>query len=81
LLLLIRGVQLSIRSPDTFGGLFIIGIVIMIASQSFLNIASMLGLFPLSGLPLLFISKGGTALFFTLFAIGIIFNISKHKKV
>jgi cell division protein FtsW len=66
LILLIRGLQLSNRSLDTFGGLVMVGIVIMIFSQSFLNISSMLGLFPLSGLPLLFISKGGTALFFTL---------------
>ena len=76
--LLVRGVQLSTKSLDTFGGLVMLGIVIMIVSQSFLNIASMLGLFPLSGLPLLFISKGGTALFFTLFATGIIFNISRY---
>lgn len=78
--LFVRGIQLSARSLDTFGGLVMIGIVIMIVSQSFLNIASMLGLFPLSGLPLLFISKGGTALFFTLFAVGIIFNISRYQQ-
>jgi cell division protein FtsW len=78
--LLFRGVQLSNHSLDTFGGLVMLGIVIMIVSQSFLNIASMLGLFPLSGLPLLFISKGGTALFFTLFATGIIFNISRYQQ-
>jgi cell division protein FtsW len=78
--LFIRGIQLSNRSLDTFGGLVMLGVVIMIVSQSFLNIASMLGLFPLSGLPLLFISKGGTALFFTLFAVGIIFNISRYQQ-
>lgn len=80
LILLIRGLQLSGKSLDTFGGLVMVGIAIMIFSQSFLNIASMLGLFPLSGLPLLFISKGGTALFFTLFAVGIMFNISKYQQ-
>jgi len=79
-ILFIRGIQLSNRSVDTFGGLVMLGIVILIVSQSFLNIASMLGLFPLSGLPLLFISKGGTALFFTLFATGIIFNISRYQQ-
>lgn len=78
--LFVRGIQLSNRSLDTFGGLVMLGVVIMIVSQSFLNIASMLGLFPLSGLPLLFISKGGTALFFTLFAVGIIFNISRYQQ-
>jgi cell division protein FtsW len=78
--LLIRGIQLSCRSLDTFGGLVMLGIVILMVSQSFLNIASMLGLFPLLGTPLLFISRGGTALFFTLFAAGIIFNISRYQQ-
>lgn len=78
--LFVRGIYLSNHSVDTFGGLVMLGIVILIVSQSFLNIASMLGLFPLSGLPLLFISKGGTALFFTLFATGIIFNISRYQQ-
>jgi cell division protein FtsW len=78
--LFIRGIQLSNRSVDTFGGLVMLGIVILITSQSFLNIASMLGLFPLLGTPLLFISRGGTALFFTLFATGIIFNISRYQQ-
>jgi cell division protein FtsW len=46
-----------------------------------MNIAAMLGVIPLSGLPLLFISHGGTALFFTLLATGIMFNISRYQKI
>ncbi len=79
-LFLISGLRIARRCKDDFGRLTALGLVIMIVSQSFLNIASMLGLFPLSGLPLLFISHGGTALFFTMCAVGIILNISKNDK-
>ena len=78
--LLIQSVRISLLSKDSFGGLLILGIAILIVSQSFLNIASMLGIFPLSGLPLLFVSHGGTALLFTLAASGIMLNISRFKK-
>lgn len=76
----IRGIQLSYMVKDTFGGLLMLGLAIMIAAQSFFNMGAMLGIFPLSGLPLIFISHGGTALFFSLFAIGIMLNISRHIK-
>ena len=78
--LLIQSIRISLLSRDSFGGLLILGIAILIVSQSFLNIASMLGIFPLSGLPLLFVSHGGTALLFTLAASGIMLNISRFKK-
>lgn len=78
--LLIRGFQISLNSKDSFGGLLVLGLVILIVGQSFINIASMLGIFPLSGLPLLFVSHGGSALFFTLFASGIILNVSRFQK-
>ncbi len=80
LILAFRGIYIAQKSPDTFSGLLVLGIVILIISQSFVNIASMLGVIPLTGLPLLFISKGGTALFVTLFSVGIILNVSKYKR-
>lgn len=73
-----RGFRIAGKSPDHFGGLLVLGIVILIVSQSFINIASMLGVFPLTGLPLLFVSYGGSALFFTLLSVGIILNVSKY---
>ena len=76
----LRGFRIAARSPDTFGGLLVTGIVILIVSGSFMNIASMLGVMPLSGLPLLFVSHGGSAMMFTLFQVGIILNISKFRK-
>lgn len=79
-LFLLRGYKIGILSKDPFGMFLAIGIVTMIVTQSFVNIASMLGLIPLSGLPLLFMSHGGTALFFTLSATGIVLNISRKTK-
>ncbi len=75
-----RGLKIATKAPDYFGGLLIVGIVILITSQSFINIGSMLGVFPLTGLPLLFISHGGTAMLFALGSVGIILNISKYRK-
>ena len=74
-----RGFRIASVSTNNFGRLLAVGIVILIISQSFINMASMLGIFPLTGMPLLFVSQGGTALFFTLLEVGIIFNISKYK--
>lgn len=76
----IRGYRISSKSPDSFASLAVVGLVTMIITQSFMNIASMLGVIPLSGLPLLFVSHGGTALLFTLVSVGIIFSISRYQK-
>ncbi len=75
-----RGLKIASRATDSFGGLLVVGLVILIASQSFVNMGSMLGIFPMIGMPLLFVSKGGTALLFTLVEVGIILNISKYQK-
>jgi cell division protein FtsW len=76
---LIRSVKVSFRSPDAFSRLIVMGIAILIVIESFMNISSMLGIIPLSGMPLLFVSHGGTALIIILGATGIIANISKYK--
>ncbi len=76
-----RGLKLANQSPDVFSRLLVIGIVILITVQSFLNIAAMIGVIPVSGSPLIFFSQGGTALFFTMAEIGILINISKYRKL
>ena len=73
----LRGFHIAARAPDRFGGLTVVGIVILIITQSFLNIASMVGLVPLTGEPLVFISHGGTALLFALAGVGMVLNISR----
>ena len=52
----------------------------LLAGQAFINIGAMLGLLPLTGVPLPFISHGGTALLFALIEVGIILSISRHNK-
>jgi cell division protein FtsW len=76
----LRGLRIASRSPDLFGGLLVVGIVILIISQSFINIGAMLGVLPLTGVPLVFISHGGTALFFALAEIGIVLNVSRFVR-
>ena len=76
-----RGLKVASLAPDIFSRLLTIGIVILITIQSFINIASMIGVLPLTGAPLIFFSQGGTALFFTLAEIGMIINISKYRKL
>lgn len=75
-----RGYRIATHAPDLFGMLLIVGIITTITVQALLNISSMLGIAPLSGLPLPFISHGGTALLATLAAVGIVLNISKYQK-
>jgi cell division protein FtsW len=77
--LALRGLFIASYTPDRFGGLVVIGIVILITTQSFINIGSVIGLFPFTGEPLTFISHGGTSLLFTLASVGIVLNISRYK--
>lgn len=76
----VRGLLVARKAPDMFSGLLSVGIVILIVAQSFANIASMLGLIPLTGVPLVFVSHGGTALLFAFLEIGVLLNISKNSK-
>ena len=73
-----RGLALAKRSQDKFYQLTAAGITVWIISQAFINIGSMAGLLPLTGIPLPFISYGGSALIAELVGIGIVLNISKH---
>lgn len=79
MLFAMRGLWIARRSPDLFSGLLASGLVILITLQVFMNIASITGLFPLTGVPLVFMSQGGTSLAISLGAIGIILGISKYR--
>ncbi|MHB8651797.1 MAG: putative lipid II flippase FtsW [Minisyncoccota bacterium] len=79
LLLGVRGLMIARYAPDQFSGLLTVGIVILMVSQAFLNITSMLGIFPLTGVPLPFVSHGGSALLVVLAGAGIILNISRFR--
>ncbi len=75
-----RGIYIARRAPNQFARLLVSGIVILIVVQSGMNIASILGLMPLTGLPLVFVSHGGTALLISLSACGIILQVSRYIK-
>ncbi len=80
ILFAMRGLWIARRAPDLFSGLLASGLVILISLQAFMNIASITGLFPLTGVPLVFMSQGGTSLLISLAAVGIILRISKERK-
>lgn len=75
-----RGYRIATHAPDLFGMLLVVGLITLVSAQVFLNIAAMLAIAPLSGLPLPFISHGGTALFVTLGSIGIVLSVSRYQK-
>lgn len=76
----ILGLRIASRAPDVFGGLLAVGLVILIVGQSFFNMASTVGLVPLSGLPLIFVSHGGTALAVSLAEAGVLLSISRRMR-
>ncbi len=79
--LVARGMVIAGNSRDLFGGLIALGFSVLIMLQVFINVAAMLGIIPLTGLPLPFVSHGGTALVAVLLMCGLILNIAAHKKV
>lgn len=76
----LRGIKIAKNAPDEFGKFLAVGIVSWIAVQAFINIGAMLSLLPLTGIPLPFVSYGGSALLVSLAAVGILVNISRQGK-
>lgn len=80
LVLGLRGFGVAARAPDLFGGLLAVGISTYLVGEAFINIAAMLALAPLTGVPLTFISQGGSAMLVSLGTAGILLNISLKRK-
>lgn len=78
--ILLRGVRIARRASDRFGRLLVVGIVAWLSLQSFINIGAMAGLLPLTGLPLPFVSHGGTALAAALWGVGAVLSVSRYSK-
>ncbi len=74
-----RGMKITEKVSDRFGKLLAGGLTIWLGSQAILNLGAMVSLVPLTGVPLPFISYGGSALIIDLTAVGILINISKHR--
>ncbi|WP_156290553.1 stage V sporulation protein E [Oceanobacillus salinisoli] len=81
LLLLWRGIKVSLEAPDLFGRLLALGIVSMLAVQAMINISVVIGLIPVTGITLPFLSYGGSSLTLTLCSVGILLNISIYSKI
>lgn len=77
----LRGYKIATRMKDNFSKYFITGAVTLIITQSFINIGSMLGILPVVGMPLVFVSQGGTALMINLCIVAIILDMSTSAKV
>jgi cell division protein FtsW len=77
-LVLWRGLRAAWKAPDAFGTFLAAGLTVGIVLQAFINISVVLGLLPTKGIPLPFISAGGSSLVFTLLAVGLVLNVSQH---
>src|SRR5690625_1722216 len=81
ILLLWRGINIALAAPDQFGRFTAFGIISMLTIQVMINVSVVIGLIPVTGITLPFLSYGGSSLMLTLCSIGIVLNISMHAKV
>lgn len=74
-----RGFRIALHAPDGFGRLIATGVTVYVVAQAFLNIAVVTNLVPFTGIPLPFISYGGSSLSVTLVALGLLLNVSRQQ--
>ncbi len=79
-LIVLRGLYISWKCKDAFGALMALGISSMIAIQAFINLGAMSGLLPITGVPLPFVSYGGSSLLIMMISVGILNNIARKVK-
>jgi cell division protein FtsW len=72
------GLRAATSSPDRFGGLLALGLVAWVGAETFINVGAVVGVLPVTGIPLPFISFGGSSLVITLVAAGILINIARQ---
>lgn len=77
-LLALMMLRVATHAPDAFGGLFVAGMLIWIIVQAAVNVSAVTGLVPLTGVPLPFVSYGGTSMVSLLAGLGIVLNVAKH---
>ena len=78
--LMVKGFQVALQCPDDFGRNLAFGLTTIISLQSFFNIGVVTGLLPTKGIPLPFISYGGSSLVMNVFMVGVLINISNHNR-
>jgi rod shape determining protein RodA len=80
-IVLLRALRIAARADDQFGMLVASGIAIWFAVQAFINIGMTIGIMPVTGLPLPFVSYGGSAMFADMIAIGMLQTVNRHRSV
>ena len=75
-----RGIRTALRTQDNFGKFLAVGITSMVVVQAFINISVVLGLMPTKGIPLPFVSYGGSSLFVTLACVGVLLNVTRQAE-
>jgi cell division protein FtsW (lipid II flippase) len=76
-----RGLRIGLRTSEPFGAYLALGITLLLATQTLVNLGVVTGLLPTKGLPLPFVSFGGSALLMTMLSTGVLLNISQHAHV
>jgi cell division protein FtsW len=76
----VLGTRAALRAPDRFGTLLAAGVTAWVVGQAAINIGAVIGLLPVSGIPLPFVSFGGSALVFTMIAAGILGNVARQAR-
>jgi cell division protein FtsW len=75
------GLRAALRAPDRFGGLLAVGLVAWIGAETIINVGAVIGILPVTGIPLPFISYGGSSLVVTMVASGLLVSIARHERV
>jgi cell division protein FtsW len=76
----VAGVRIAMRAPDRFGMLLATGITTWFLVQAFLNIGQAVGTLPVMGVPLPFVSSGGSSLVVSMVAVGMLLNIARQAR-
>jgi cell division protein FtsW len=79
--ILFRGMRIARTEPDSFASLLAVGLTALLSLQALINIAVVIGLVPTKGLPLPFLSYGGTAMVMSLSALGALLGLGRRKAV
>jgi cell division protein FtsW len=79
-LLVILGIRVALHAPDRFGLLLAVGVTAWFGVQAFVNIGAVIGILPITGVPLPFVSAGGSSLLFTMAAAGLLLSIARQAR-
>jgi cell division protein FtsW len=77
----VLGARAALRAPDRFGALLAAGVTVWVVGQAVINIGAVVGLLPVTGIPLPFVSFGGSALIMTMLATGILVNVARQGRI